>query len=151
MSKAKRYIPIHDHLDVLAARDGSRDLARALGFGVLDQARVALAVAELARNVVQYAERGAVILYQIGDHGQVGLEVVCEDLGPGIPDVPLALRGGPASGMGLPGAQRLVDEFEIESTMGVGTRVTIRKWLGTRPWVFWPHSSGGRARSATGS
>lgn len=124
---------IRSDLDIVNARVGGRDLAKALGFGVIDQARVATAISELARNVVLYAGKGEVILRRVGDRGRVGLEAVCVDRGPGIPDVSLAMRDGYSTsnglGMGLPGTKRLMDEFEIESAIGEGTKVTIRKWL----------------------
>jgi serine/threonine-protein kinase RsbT len=126
-------ILIRSDLDIVNARVGGRDLAKALGFGVIDQARVATAISELARNVVLYAGKGEVILRRVGDRGRVGLEAVCVDRGPGIPDVSLAMRDGYSTsnglGMGLPGTKRLMDEFEIESAIGEGTKVTIRKWL----------------------
>lgn len=130
---AEQRIPIRSDLDIVNARVGGRDLAKALGFGVIDQARVATAISELARNVVLYAGKGEVILRRVGDRGRVGLEAVCVDQGPGIPDLVLAMRDGYSTanglGMGLPGTKRLMDEFEIESAVGKGTKVTIRKWL----------------------
>ncbi|MBU0493261.1 MAG: anti-sigma regulatory factor [Chloroflexi bacterium] len=125
-------VPIRSDLDIVNARVAGRELARALGFGVIDQARVATAISELARNIVLYAGSGVVVLNQIHDGRRVGLEAVCIDAGPGIVDIDLALRDGYSTshglGMGLPGTRRLMDEFEIESAPGQGTRITIRKW-----------------------
>jgi serine/threonine-protein kinase RsbT len=120
---------------IVAARQRARDTARRLGFGMVDQSRIATAVSELARNVVRYATdgRGEAIVRELEspDRG-VGLEVVVRDEGPGIPHVALAMRdgytSGPGLGMGLPGTRRLMDDFAIDSAPGKGTTVTIRKW-----------------------
>jgi serine/threonine-protein kinase RsbT len=129
----ERRILVRSDLDIVNARVAGRDLAKALGFGVIDQARVATAISELARNIVLYAGEGEVILRRVQANRRLGLEAVCVDQGPGIPDVALAMRGGYSTsnglGMGLPGTKRLMDEFEIESVVGEGTKVTIRKWL----------------------
>jgi serine/threonine-protein kinase RsbT len=129
----ERIVPIHSDLDIVTARVEGRELAKELGFGVIDQARIATAISELTRNIVQYTEEGEAILYSIEQGNHIGIEVVCKDRGPGIADVELAMQDGYSTssslGMGLPGARRLMDEFEIESQVGVGTTVTIRKWL----------------------
>ena len=120
---------------IVIARQQARDAARGLGFGLVDQSRIATAVSELARNVVRYAtgSRGEVIIAELHSaDARTGLEVVVRDEGPGIADVRLALRDGYTSGqglgMGLPGAKRLMDEMTIDSAPGRGTTVTIRKW-----------------------
>mgnify|MGYP000378728761 CR=1 FL=1 len=129
----ERRIPIRSDLDIVNARVGARDLAKALGFGIIDQARVATAISELARNIVLYAGSGEVLLRRVHDGRRVGVEAICVDQGPGIPNIELAMQNGYSTsnglGMGLPGTKRLMDEFEIESAPGQGTRVTIRKWL----------------------
>jgi serine/threonine-protein kinase RsbT len=132
---SERRIAIRSDLDIVNARVGGRDLAKSLGFGVIDQARVATAISELARNIVLYAGSGEVVLRMLrsADGRRVGLEAECVDEGPGIVDLELAMRDGYSTsnglGMGLPGTKRLMDEFEIVSAPGQGTRVTIRKWL----------------------
>ena len=120
---------------VVAARSRARELARELGFGMVDQSRIATAVSELARNVVRYAagSEGEVVMRAVRDRaGRAGLEIVVSDRGPGIEDIELVLRDGYSSGnglgMGLPGARRLMGELELESAPGRGTTVTIRKW-----------------------
>lgn len=130
-----RTIPIEGHLDIISARVGGREMARDIGFDALDQARIATAISELAHNVVLYAGSGEIRLRQItADKCARGLEIVCQDHGPGIPDLTLALQDGYSTsgrlGTGLPGVRRLMDEFEIESQPNAGTTVTIRKWLG---------------------
>ena len=120
---------------IVAARQAAREAARRLGFGVVDQSRVATAVSELARNVVRYATggRGEVAVRPLAASPRgVGLEIVVTDQGPGIADVELVLREGFTSstglGLGLPGTRRLMDEMEVDSVPGRGTTVTIRKW-----------------------
>ena len=130
----RRRVEIHNDLDIVTARVAGREMAQEMGFGVIDQARVATAISELARNVVRYADGGEVVLREVaGKDGRRGIEVVVEDKGPGIEDVKLALRNGYSTGrgfgMGLPGTRRLMDEFEIETVVGEGTKVTVRKWL----------------------
>ncbi len=120
--------------DIVHARQRARELARDLGFGAVDQSRIATAVSELARNVVRYAtdRRGEARLRRIESETRTGLEIVVADNGPGIADIEEAMQAGFTSGsglgMGLPGARRLMDEMEIDSALGRGTVVTIRKW-----------------------
>ncbi len=122
----------HEH-DIMVARGEVRQLAGALGFGALDQTRFATIASELARNVVKYARAGRLIAQPTDSpHGRRGLRLIFEDTGPGIPDIAAAMRDGFTTGRGLgkglPGSKRLVDEFEIESEVGPGTRVTIVRW-----------------------
>lgn len=119
---------------IVLARQRARELARTLGFGAVDQSRIATAVSELTRNVVRYAtnSHGEVLLRPLQAAGRQGLEIVVADAGPGIADLELAMRdgvtSGPGLGMGLPGTRRLMDEMHIDSALGRGTVVTIRKW-----------------------
>ena len=108
-------------------------MAAAVGFRLVDQTRIATVASELARNVVKYAGRGQMIAHAVeGVGGRRGLRLVFEDKGPGIPDISAAMRDGFSTGRGLgkglPGSKRLVDEFQIESEVGRGTRVTIVRW-----------------------
>jgi serine/threonine-protein kinase RsbT len=118
--------------DVVKARQTGRELAAALGFSSTDQTLIATAISEVARNIVTYAGHGAITFNRIERQGRAGILIVARDEGPGIPDLELALRDGYSTGnslgVGLPGARRLVDEFELESAVGVGTTVTLRKW-----------------------
>ena len=123
---------IRSDLDIVIARTLARDTAKALGFGAIDQARIATAVSELARNIFLYAGSGSINIREIERNGRRGIEIVCEDKGPGIPNIDLVMRDGYSTsrgmGMGLPGAKRLMDDFEIKSKEGEGTTVTCRKW-----------------------
>lgn len=123
---------IRSDLDIVIARTLARDTAKSLGFGAIDQARIATAVSELARNVFLYAGTGTVTVREVERGGRRGIEVICEDQGPGISSIDLVMQDGYSTsrgmGMGLPGAKRLMDEFEIRSQEGVGTTITCRKW-----------------------
>jgi serine/threonine-protein kinase RsbT len=132
---AEQHVSIEAEQDIVAARQAARELARRLGFGAVDQSRIATAVSELARNVVRYATdgRGRVAIRELEPSLRgTGIEIIVADDGPGIPDVAHALRDGVTTGtglgMGLPGAKRLMDEMEIDSALGRGTTVVIRKW-----------------------
>ncbi len=123
---------IRSDLDIVIARTMARDVAKALGFGAIDQARIATAVSELARNIFLYAGTGNVTVREIDKNARKGIEIVCEDQGPGITNIDLVMQDGYSTsrgmGMGLPGAKRLMDEFNIRSTENVGTTITCRKW-----------------------
>jgi serine/threonine-protein kinase RsbT len=127
-------IEIRGEDDIVAARQQAREIARGLGFGAVDQSRIATAVSELTRNVVRYATdgRGEVQIRQVSSPRGLGVEIVVSDQGPGIADVEEAMRAGftsgPGLGLGLPGTGRLMDEMHIDSALGRGTVVTIRKW-----------------------
>jgi serine/threonine-protein kinase RsbT len=119
--------------DVIRARHSAREMAQELGFVVVDQIGIATAASELSRNAYQYSGTGKVIIKPVTRNHARGIEIVVEDQGPGIPDIGQALEDGFSTssgrGYGLPGSRQLMDEFEIESQTGAGTRVTIRKWL----------------------
>jgi serine/threonine-protein kinase RsbT len=125
-------VTINSDLDIVTARSKAREIAKAQGFGAVDQARIATAVGELARNIFLYAKTGQVTIRGVDKGGGKGIEIVCEDRGPGIQDVELAMKDGYSTsggmGMGIPGARRLMNEFDIRSQVGAGTTVTCRKW-----------------------
>ena len=129
-----RTIALESAHDIAVARNEVRQLASALGFRAIDQTRLATVASELARNVIKYAGRGRLIAQPMqGPAGQQALRLIFEDRGPGIPDIEAAMRDGFSTGRGLgkglPGSKRLVDEFQIESEVGRGTRVTVTRWL----------------------
>jgi serine/threonine-protein kinase RsbT len=119
-------------IDIIAARRGVSDWAKEIGLSVLDRTKVVTAASELARNTVLYGLGGAMALQLIRDGGREGLRLIFEDHGPGIADVTRALEDGYSTGgsmgMGLPGAKRLVNEFTLASTVGVGTCITVVRW-----------------------
>ncbi|MGR4862341.1 anti-sigma regulatory factor [Caulobacter sp. LARHSG274] len=118
--------------DIVTARQLGRELAAKVGFVGSDLTLIATAISEVARNIISYADNGEILLGATSRDGREGLVVVAQDHGPGIPDIELAMRDGYSTGrslgLGLPGARRLMDEFEIVSELGRGTTVTMRKW-----------------------
>ncbi len=118
--------------DVVGVRQKVRTWAATMGFNLVDQTKMVTAVSELARNLVDYGGGGQVVLEQLDNGIRHGLRVTFEDNGPGIPDIELAMRDGYTTGqglgMGLGGAKRLVNEFEIRSKVGEGTRIAITRW-----------------------
>jgi serine/threonine-protein kinase RsbT len=121
-----------DESDVGVARRRARKLGEQQGLLANAVEALATAVSEIARNVIVHAGRGELVLGVVHNGGRVGIEAVARDDGPGIPSLEDAMRDGYSTGnglgLGLPGAQRLVDEFEIRSIVGEGTTVTLRKW-----------------------
>ena len=119
--------------DIVMARKVVRDAATTLGFGLTDVTRIVTAASELTRNIYHYAKSGVMHWRSLNQDASVGLELTFEDSGPGIPDVEKAMEPGFSTGkglgMGLPGSKRLMDEMTIESTVGKGTTVVVRKWL----------------------
>ena len=125
-------IAIGGDTDIVTARQKGRDLALQAGFSGSDLALIATAISEIARNIIVYAQRGEVILSLAEQDGKHGIVVVARDHGPGIANIEQAMRDGYSTGnslgLGLPGARRLMDEFEIGSEVGKGTTVTMKKW-----------------------
>jgi serine/threonine-protein kinase RsbT len=118
--------------DVIVARRRVREWAIAAGFSLVDQTKLVTAASELARNLIEYGGGGTMRLEQLNDGAKRGVRLVFEDRGPGIADVEQALRDGFTTGnglgLGLGGAKRLVNDFDIQSRPGQGTRVTIARW-----------------------
>jgi serine/threonine-protein kinase RsbT len=133
VGEAPERIAIESDADVVTARQRARALAVGLDMPSTDQTLLATAISEVARNITAYAVRGEVLLELVRDsHGRRGIRVVARDEGPGIADLERALTDGYTTGgglgLGLPGARRLVDEFNIETAPGEGTTVTLVKW-----------------------
>ena len=118
--------------DVVRVRQKVREYALALGFSLVDQTKIVTAASELARNTISYAGGGVVHLEMLQNGYRAGLQLIFEDEGPGIADIELALKDGYTTGgglgLGLGGARRLSNEFEIFSHPGGGTRVRIARW-----------------------
>jgi serine/threonine-protein kinase RsbT len=126
-------VTIEVERDIVSARQRGRELSALAGFGATDQTLIATAISELARNILVYALRGEVRLRIEELGGRRGIVVEAIDAGPGIADVALAMRDGYSTGkslgLGLPGARRLMDELEVDSRLGEGTTVTMKKWV----------------------
>jgi len=125
-------IAIASESDIVTARRRGRELAAEGGFSGSDLTVIATAISELARNIVAYARAGEMTLRVVRRGDRSGLIVIARDEGPGIDDVSLVMQDGFSTGrslgLGLPGAKRLMDEFEIASDLGRGTTVTMTKW-----------------------
>lgn len=128
-----RFLALESEHDIAIARNEIRTVAATLGFSLIDQTRLATVTSELARNIIKYATRGRIIFGGINDEARHGLRLIFEDEGPGIPDIELAMQDGFTTGRGLgkglPGSRRLVDDFQIESSPGIGTRIVVVRWL----------------------
>ena len=129
--KLTRY-GLQSDVDIVAARRWVADGAKEVGLSILDRTKVVTAASEIARNTVVYGKGGDMSVEIVRDGVRDGLRLVFEDHGPGIADIDQALEDGFSTGgsmgLGLPGARRLVNEFAVTSTVGVGTRVTIVRW-----------------------
>jgi serine/threonine-protein kinase RsbT len=130
--EAECRVPIKSERDIVVARQKGRALATKIGFSISDATLIATAISELARNIVTYAGEGMIAMNAIYDSKREGLLIVASDEGPGIADIPGAMRDGFSTsgslGIGLPGVRRLMDEFELASQPGAGTIVTVTKW-----------------------
>jgi serine/threonine-protein kinase RsbT len=125
-------LPLKTQNDIVLGRQVVRRLALDQGFSLVDQTKLVTAASELARNALIYGGGGELKWETLVDGLRRGVRLVFADRGPGIPDIEQAMTDGWTSGhglgLGLTGARRLVNEFELQSTVGVGTRVTITRW-----------------------
>lgn len=125
-------LPLRTEQEVVLARQGVRRLAQELGFSIVEQTKIVTAASELGRNALIYGKGGVMRWEVVADGGRRGLRLHFIDGGPGIPDVEMAMTDGWTSGkgmgLGLSGAKRLVNDFEIETAPDTGTRVTITRW-----------------------
>lgn len=126
-------VPVSSGADIVTARLEGRQLAAKAGFNGSDLTVIATAISEVARNIVEYARKGEIILDIVQDGNKTGLRVKARDDGPGIPNIELAMQDGYSTGrglgLGLPGTRRLMDEFQIKSNVGQGTTVVATKWI----------------------
>jgi serine/threonine-protein kinase RsbT len=126
-------IAIASGADIVTARLEGRKLAVEAGFTASDVTVIATAISELARNIVEYAGKGEIILTVVQGGPKRGFRVEARDHGPGIPDIDLAMQDGYSTGggmgLGLPGTRRLMDEFQINSKVGRATTIIATKWI----------------------
>ncbi|MGM0846726.1 MAG: anti-sigma regulatory factor [Bacillota bacterium] len=126
-------VKITNEWDIVAARQLGRNVAKDLGFGTVDQARITTAISELARNIYLYAGQGQICIEKLSENGKNGVRIIALDEGPGIKDIRKVMEDGFSTsgglGAGLPGVKRLMDEFNVESTPGEGTDIRATKWI----------------------
>jgi len=131
-SDANGSVPLRNEADIVSCRQAVRGLAQRLKFSLVDQTKMITAASELSRNTVVYGGGGDMNWRIVENGARQGLRLDFVDQGPGIPDMDLALRDGWTSGkgmgLGLSGSKRLVHEFDIESAVGSGTRVSVTRW-----------------------
>jgi len=118
--------------DVVLFRNRVKEYAVKIGMGLVNQTKLITAASELVRNMIKYASGGVILIEVISKGRENGIRLTFKDQGPGIPNIPLAMKDGfttgKSLGLGLPGAKRLVSEFDIKSIVGEGTTVSIIKW-----------------------
>ena len=126
-------IDIASDFDVLSSRKIVREECQRIGYSITDITRIVTAASELARNIFLYAGKGTMELKRVEREGKIGIELIFEDEGPGIKDFESSMENGfekyDGMGLGLRGAKRLMDEMEIISEIGKGTKITVKKWL----------------------
>lgn len=131
-TKGTERLPLRKDGDILYMRQMVRERIVAIGFRMLDQTKLLTVASELGRNVLVHGGGGTAVLETVSAADRVGLRMTFEDQGPGIPDMALAMTDGYTSGsgmgLGLSGSKRLVDDFDITSEVGKGTRVRVTKW-----------------------
>jgi serine/threonine-protein kinase RsbT len=129
---ATESLPLRTPEDVVIVRQAVRRRAVEIGLSLVDQTKIVTAASELARNTIQHGGGGNALIEIVSDGGRRGVRLACEDRGPGIADIALAMRDGYSTGgglgLGLSGSKRLANEFAITSQPGVGTRVVITRW-----------------------
>ncbi|RYG71864.1 anti-sigma regulatory factor [Lentibacillus lipolyticus] len=126
-------VTIEKEWDIVKARQLGREVAQKAGFGTVDQARIATAISELARNIYLYTDGGKLCFEIIDNVEQKGISMLSVDNGPGIEDISQVMEDGYSTsgglGAGLPGVKRLVDQFDIQSEKGKGTEIRAVKWV----------------------
>lgn len=131
-SLRRETVPIKNSSDVVLARQRVRQWAQELNFSLVDQTKLVTAASELARNTLDHGKGGEMMMEIVQDLARTGLKLAFQDGGPGIPDIAAALRDGYTTGgglgLGLGGSKRLVNDFEIHSEVGKGTRVCVVRW-----------------------
>jgi serine/threonine-protein kinase RsbT len=126
-------VDVNTEWDIVAARQSGRLLAKEMGFGDVDQAKIATAISELARNIYLYAKKGKISISYVEEEGRRGLRIEAKDQGPGITNIHQVMQDGFTTsgglGAGLPGVKRLMDTFSIQTKVGEGTVISAIKFL----------------------
>ncbi len=133
LSLSKDLVIINKEQDVILFRNRVKEFAQKIKMGLVNQTKLITAASELVRNMLRYAEGGDVTIEVVSKGRENGIRLVFKDSGPGISDIPLAMKDGFSTGkslgLGLPGAKRLVNDFSITSELNKGTVITIIKWV----------------------
>jgi serine/threonine-protein kinase RsbT len=131
-TQLRKIIPISSVADIKTAREHGRSIATKLGFSGSDPTIITTAISEIARNIIEHAKRGNIMIQPVKENSKHGIAIIAQDEGPGIPDVTRAMQDGFSTGkglgLGLPGSKRLMDEFKIISEVGKGTTIHMKKW-----------------------
>ncbi len=131
--KPQSCVDIKKEWDIVGARQLGREIAKDIGFGTVDQARIATAISELARNIYLYAEQGQICFEVIETIDRKGICIMANDSGPGIDDIGQVMRDGYTTsgglGAGLPGVKLLMDDFDLDSVENKGTKIKTTKWV----------------------
>jgi serine/threonine-protein kinase RsbT len=126
-------VPINSATDIVVARQKGRAMAMEVGFTGSDLTLIATAISEIARNIIAHAVSGEISISTASHGARHGIQIIARDKGPGISDINRAMQYGYSTnrglGVGLPGAKSLMDEFDIDSAVGKGTTVTMKKWM----------------------
>jgi serine/threonine-protein kinase RsbT len=132
ISLTKESLLIEKEQDVILFRNRLREMATRIGMGLVNQTKLITAASELVRNMLKFANGGKTTMEIVSIDRKTGIKVIFADKGPGIPDIKLAMQDGYSTarslGLGLPGAKRLVNEFDINSVVGEGTTITVIRW-----------------------
>lgn len=132
LTLSKETMTIVKEVDVIPFRNRIKEYAVRIGMSLVNQTKVITAASELGRNMLKYANGGLVTIEIVTKGKENGIRMIFTDQGPGIADIKQAMKDGFSTGkslgLGLPGTKRLVSEFNIESTVGLGTVVTVIKW-----------------------
>ena len=132
ISLTKEFLRIEKEQDVILFRNRVKEMATRIGMSLVNQTKLITAASELVRNMLKFANGGKTTLEIVSEERKTGIRITFEDKGPGIADIKLAMQDGFSTakslGLGLPGARRLVNEFEIKSVVGEGTTVTVLRW-----------------------
>jgi len=127
------WIGVNRESDINLSIFQTERIAKAVGFDNNTTKMILTAVSELARNIIKYAGKGKIIVTPLQEENRGGIEIICQDSGPGIADLETAMKDSYSSsgtlGLGLPGVKRMMDEFEIHSELNKGTKIVIKKWL----------------------
>jgi serine/threonine-protein kinase RsbT len=132
ISLAREFVRIEKEQDVILFRNRIKEMAARIGMGLVNQTKLITAASELSRNMLKFANGGKTTIEIVSSGRKTGIRIVFDDKGPGIEDLSLAMQDGYSTarslGLGLPGARRLVNEFQIKSVVGEGTTVTVIRW-----------------------